>query len=214
MTRTTVIPDALAEAARWRLAGLLFERPREAWREEVESLAGEVDDEGLRAAAAAARDATEGDYLALVGPGGAVPVREVAYREGRDPGWLLADLRRYYEAFAYAPQAEDPADHFAVEAGFVGYLWLKEALARSNGASEVAAVTIEAREQFVADHLAGVLPMFARRLAAAGDRSHLGTAAAAIATRVPTGVISPRGVEESPRVVGVCCPAVPHRPSS
>ena len=187
MTRTTMIPDALAEAARWRLAALLLERPRAGWFDEVHALADEVDDAGLRAAVETAPAATEGDYLALLGPGGAVPAREVGYRAGRDPGWLLADVARFYDAFAYRPRAEDPADHLAVEAGFVGYLWLKEALARSLGDDDAAGVTAEARRAFVAEHLTGVAQAFARALAAAGDASHLASAAAVIASLVPKG---------------------------
>jgi hypothetical protein len=185
MTRTTIIPDAIVEAARWRLAALLLERPRAGWFDEIRALAREVDDPGLRAAVETAQDATEGDYLALLGPGGAVPAREVGYRAGRDPGWLLSDVARYYEAFAYRPRAEDPGDHLAVEAGFVGYLWLKEALARSAGEDDAADVTAAARRVFVAEHLAGVAQAFARTLLAAGDASHLAGAAAVVASLVP-----------------------------
>jgi hypothetical protein len=184
MMRTTAITDAVEEAARWRLAALLLERPRAGWLEEVRALAGEVHDPGLQAAAAHAPDASEGDYLALLGPGGAVPAREVAYRRGRDPGWLLSDLARFYEAFAYRPLAEDPVDHFSVEAGFVGYLWLKEAIALSAANSAAAGVAAEARTSFVSEHLAGVTQAFAQRLSAAGDASHLAGAAGAIAERV------------------------------
>lgn len=198
MTRTTMIPDAIAEAARWRLAALLLERPRAGWLDEVRALAGEVDDAGLGAAVAAAPDATEGDYLALLGPGGAVPAREVGYRAGRDPGWLLADVARFYDAFAYRPRAEDPADHFAVEAGFVGYLWLKEALARSCGDDDAADVTAEARRVFVAEHLTGVAQAFARALVAAGDASHLASAAAVVAALVPEGPWTPARQDEEP----------------
>jgi hypothetical protein len=185
MTRTTAIPDALAEAARWRLASLLLERPRPDWLDEVRALACEVRDPALRAAAEDAGDATEGDYLALLGPGGAVPAREVAYRRGRDPGWLLSDLTRYYEVFHYHPRAEDPVDHLSVEAGFIAYLWLKEAAALSAGDRDAAAVTGEARVAFLAEHLAGVVQAFARALESAGDSGHLAGAAAALACRIP-----------------------------
>ena len=205
MTRTTMIPDAIAEAARWRLAGLLLERPRAGWLDEVRALADEVDDAALRAAAEAAREASEGDYLALLGPGGAVPAREVGYRAGRDPGWLLADVARFYEAFAYRPRAEDPADHFAVEAGFVGYLWLKEALARSAGEHDAADVTAEARRVFVAEHLTGVAQAFARALVGAGDGSHLAAAAAVVASLVPEGPWTPPPPEDGDEG---SCPAV------
>jgi hypothetical protein len=197
MTRPTTIADALGEAARWRLAALLLERPRAGWLDELRALAREVDDAALGAAVDAAPDATEGDYLALLGPGGAVPAREVGYRAGRDPGWLLSDVARFYDAFAYRPRAEDPADHFAVEVGFVGYLWLKEALARSRGDGEAADVTAEARRVFVDEHLAGVAQAFARTLVAAGDASHLASAAAVVAKLVPAGPWTPVPAEDA-----------------
>jgi hypothetical protein len=175
------ISDALREAARWRLAALLLERPRAGWLDEVRALACEVHDPDLRAAASSAAAATEGDYLALLGPGGAVPAREIAYRRGRDPGWLLSDVARFYEAFAYRPRVEDPPDHLSVEAGFVGYLWLKEAIALSLANADAASVTAAARRDFVAEHLAGVAAAFARALRTAGDARHLAGAAAVIA---------------------------------
>jgi hypothetical protein len=41
-----------------------------------------------------------------------------------------------------------------VEAGFVGYLFLKEAYARMRKGEASAAITKEAREQFLSEHLA------------------------------------------------------------
>jgi len=76
----------IAHAAEWRLLGLLFERPRDAWRREVANVAQEVADAALSGAAAGAQDATEGHYLAMLGPGGAVSPREVKYRSFEDPG--------------------------------------------------------------------------------------------------------------------------------
>jgi hypothetical protein len=176
--------EMIAEAARWRLLSLLLERPHPGSTEEVRRLAGETHDAALRRAATRARSASEGEYLRLLGPGGAVSPREVAYCGFADPGALLADVARYYDAFGYRPRAEDCADHVAVEAGFVGYLWLKDALAREDGAVRAAEITAAARDGFLRDHLAG----FARRLAArlaAHPESYLAITAAALAARTP-----------------------------
>ncbi|MFQ6672763.1 MAG: molecular chaperone TorD family protein, partial [Candidatus Tectimicrobiota bacterium] len=121
-------------------------------------------DAPLQAAAEAAREATEGTYLGLLGPGGFVSPREVAYRPGEDPGTILADLAAFYEAFAFAPQAEDPIDHVAVEAGFAGYLRMKEAYALARGDAEGAATTAEAFRRFLEAHLSTFIEPFAKGL--------------------------------------------------
>lgn len=184
MTSVTVIPDAVAAAARWRLLALLFERPRPGWGDEVSALARELPDAALRAVARAATTATEGEYLSLLGPGGLVSPREVGHRGASDPGWVLAELARYYDAFGYAPRSEDPIDHVAVESGFVAYLHLKEALARSCADVDAAGVTRAAREAFVRDHLALLAGALVRRLGSVGD-THLAGAAAALAAGIP-----------------------------
>jgi hypothetical protein len=174
----------IAEAARWRLLGLLLERPRPGWHEEVAALGAEVRDGELSTLAGAARDASEGAYLALVGPGAAISPREVAYRGLEDPGWVLADIAHFYETFAYRPCAEDPLDHVAVEAGFVGYLFLKEELARAADEVEAAETVAAARQRFLETHLATVAAPLARALAVA-EGSCLARAAATLAARVP-----------------------------
>ncbi|MFI5397921.1 MAG: molecular chaperone TorD family protein [Candidatus Binatia bacterium] len=174
----------IAEAAEWRLLGLLFERPHATWREEVAALAREVGDTEIRAAAEAARDATEGDHLALLGPGGAVSPREVTYCSFADPGRVLADLAAFYEAFGFHPCAEDPIDHVAVETGFVGYLLLKEEFARAHGDRGAAEATVAARHHFLETHLALLAGPFAERLGACGP-SYVACAAGLLAARVP-----------------------------
>jgi hypothetical protein len=184
MTSVSIIADAIGDAARWHLLALLFERPRAGWNEEVAALAREVPDPLLRSVAQTANGASEGDYLHLVGPGGRVSPREVGHAGGRDPGWVLADVARFYDAFGYRPRTEDPIDHIAVEVGFVAYLHLKEALARSSADAEAAAVTCDAREAFVREHLAGFVRSLARQLAP-DDVQHLAGAADLVAARMP-----------------------------
>jgi len=120
------LQDTLRQAAEWRLLGLLFERPREGWKREVEALRVEVADPEIRIAAElAGQEGTEGIYLALLGPGGAVSPREVTYRGMQDPGHILADIEAFHEAFAFHPDTEEPPDHLAVEAGFSGILGIE-----------------------------------------------------------------------------------------
>jgi TorA maturation chaperone TorD len=168
----------MAEAAAWRLMGLLLERPRPGWHEELETLAPEVADPSVRAAVDAAREASEGTYLSLLGPGGFVSPREVAYRPTEDPGKILADLAAFYEAFAFDPQTEDSIDHIAVEAGFVAYLRLKEAYALAQGDDEAAATTAEALQHFFDAHLGTFVEPFAQRLEASGVLYLVGAARA------------------------------------
>ncbi len=168
--------EALARAARLRLASMLLERPRPGWSRELLALADELGDGDLVALAGEAAAAGEGDYLALFGPGGLVSPREVSYRPMADLGQMLSELAAFYRAFAYRPRVEEPADHTAVETGFLSYLHLKEAFALVRGDEAALGVTREAIRRFTDDHLAGFLDRLAARLevTAAG---HLGRAA-------------------------------------
>ena len=185
MTRRTGADErCIAAAAAWRLLGLLLERPRAGWHAEVAALAREVADPALRAAAEAARAATEGEYLHFVGPGGVASPRVVAYGGYQDPGRVLAEIAEFYKAFAFQPRAEDPIDHVAVVAGFVGYLTLKEAFAEASGNKPAAKTTAEARQRFVETYLVMIAHPFAERLALTGP-SYLVDVAQALAARVP-----------------------------
>jgi nitrate reductase assembly molybdenum cofactor insertion protein NarJ len=173
----------LRQAAEWRLLGLLFERPHDGWSREVLLLSREVADPEIRAAADAAREeATEGAYLAVVGPGGPVSLREVTYRGMEDPGRILADIGAFYEAFAFRPETEEAPDHLAVEAGALGYLSLKEAYARARTADDDAEMTARAAARFREEHVARLAWPVAERLQDSGVR-YLALAAAAAASR-------------------------------
>jgi nitrate reductase assembly molybdenum cofactor insertion protein NarJ len=174
----------LRESAEWRLLGLLFERPRPGWLEQVTALAGETADPHLRAAAEAARaEGTEGVYHTVFGPGGPAPPREVSYAQTLQPGGMLADLGAWYGAFAYRPEAGEAPDHVAVEAGFVAYLRLKEAYARARGEDEQAEVTADAAQSFVEEHLSLLAEPLSAVLAA-GTIEYLDHAGAALLERV------------------------------
>jgi TorA maturation chaperone TorD len=146
--------DLIARAAAWRLAALLLERPRAQWKDEIGKLRSEVTNEDLLSSAEKAKQGTEEDYHRLFGPGGAVSPREVSYCGFEDPGRLMAELQSYYQAFSYLPRREEPVDHVSVEAGFVSYLLLKEAYARTRNDFESVRITKDARKRFVAEHLA------------------------------------------------------------
>lgn len=160
----------LSRAAAWRLAGRLFERPVPGYEEAIAALASEVGDEDL---ANAAREVLErpdeGSFLARLGPGGAVSPREAAFAGFGDPGRILADAEGFYAAFGYAPRAEDPADHAAIETGFVAFLLLKEAFALASGRREEAGTCEKARLLFLAEHVSTWADPVARGLTAAGD---------------------------------------------
>ncbi len=146
--------ELLALAASWRLVSLLLERPRPEWKIEIARLAAEVSDQGLARCAADAAQATEECYHRLFGPAGAVSPREVSYCGFEDPGRLISELSAFYHAFSFSPRREESIDHVSVEAGFVGYLFLKEAYARMRRASASATIVKDARERFVREHLA------------------------------------------------------------
>lgn len=174
----------LRASASWRLLGLLLERPRPGWVEDVAALASLVDADDLREAASHAPSADEGAYLRWLGPGGAVSPREVAYRGWEDPGRVLSDLGTFYDAFAFKPRTEDPPDHVAVLSGFVGYLWLKEGYATQCGRDEEAHLTAEARGKFAGEHLRPIAGPLLRRLSGSGAPAVWELAAAALVRRV------------------------------
>ncbi len=158
----------LAEAAEWRLLGMLFECPKPGWREQVAGLGAEVPDPDLQAAAERAQaEAGEGAYHSIFGPGGPAAAREVSYIESVQLGYLLSELGDYYAAFAYP--ASEPRDHVSVEANFLGYLRLKEAFAAANS-SPHQAVTREAAEHFLADHLSMIAEPLAKALECCGQQ--------------------------------------------
>jgi TorA maturation chaperone TorD len=172
----------LRQAAEWRLLGRLLERPHGDWESEIAALAREVKASDLRAAAAGAAGAAASFYLAKLGPGGAVSPREVTYRSRQDPGAILADIAAFHHAFAFTPNAEDPLDHVAVEASFVGFLCLKAAFAAATSNSEAERTVREAVERFTAEHLRPCAEPLAARLGDA-DAGYLAVAARALQAR-------------------------------
>lgn len=159
--------ELLKEAAKWRLLSLFFECPGGDWFAQVTDLAAEVDDVELKQAAEYARkEAGEGLYHAIFGPGGPAPPREVTYRSWVQPGYLLSELSSFYNAFSYEPKTHETPDHIAVETGFVAYLRLKELYALECGDTENAEITAKASQTFLDDHLSKYAEKIAKLLAA------------------------------------------------
>lgn len=175
----------LREAAGWRCLSLLLERPRESWRRDLAALIPEIGDPGLATTAAAALgQAAEGSYLALLGPGGVVSPREAGHAPLAIPGILLGDVASFYDAFAFRPVSEEALDHVSVEAGFLGYLRLKQAFALANGDAERAGTVRAAADVFATGHLAQAAEPIARALAAADAPPYLVAASRALADLV------------------------------
>lgn len=159
----------ISEAAEWRLIGLLFECPSDAWRKEVAGLAEEIRDEDLaEAARLAASEASEGLFHSTFGPGGPAPGREVSYRSWVQPGLMISEINAYYRAFAFSPKTPETPDHVAVEAAFVSYLKMKQAFAKAAGNEDNARVTSEAEAAFIGDHLSKIAEPLCRSLSLSG----------------------------------------------
>jgi hypothetical protein len=159
------IQSAMVESAGWRLLGLLFERPRPGLRGEIEVLARRVSDPKLKETALASRSSDEGSYLRILGPGGPVSPREVAYRPRHDSGALLSELAGFYETHSYRPAAaRDPADHVAVEVGFLGFMSQREAFAVARGDDRAAESTRRTKRAFMEEHLGVLSTQLAERL--------------------------------------------------
>lgn len=185
MSAPVDVRPLLADAACWRMLSLLLECPRAGWRQKVASLLPEVGGPRLALAARAALgDVSEGAYHRALGPGGAVSPREVAHAPLALPGILLGDVAAYYDAFLFRPASEEPPDHVSVEAGFLGYLRVKEAYALASGDGDNAATVRRAADAFAAGHLAQQAEPIARGLAAAGAPDYLVRSAEALAARL------------------------------
>lgn len=161
--------ELLRDAAEWRLISLLFDCPKGDWFRQVDELGRQVTDKKLKKAAkAAGKEASEGLFHSIFGPGGPAPGREVSYRSWVEPGYMLSELSAFYSAFSYHAGSGEVPDHIAVETGFIAYLRLKELYARENGDDESAAITAEAASRFTAEHITKYPQKLKKLLAASG----------------------------------------------
>jgi hypothetical protein len=196
----TRVHDLLKQAAEWRLIGLLFECPVGTWRDDIAALARDTEDPLLGSAVEHALDeASEGLYHSTFGPGGPAPPREVSYLQAVQLGYLLSELTAFYDAFAYQPVTQESPDHVSVEAGFVGYVLLKQAYAVTRGEDEQASVAADAEATFRRAHLASFADQLAATLQASGI-AYLAEAGRALAGRVgpPPGAATPDGARRLP----------------
>lgn len=146
--------ELLKEAAEWSLMGLLLQCPSEQWLETIVERGTEMRDQQLRnCVKAAIQQANEGLYHSIFGPGGPAPAREVSCHETMQLGYLLSELSAYYDAFAFDPGNDEPADHISVELRFMSYLRLKQVYALASGDQERAAITAQAADNFRNEHL-------------------------------------------------------------
>jgi hypothetical protein len=169
MKTTRVENRLLKDAAEWRLISLLFDCPTGGWFEEVKALGDKVTDKRLkRASEAAQKEASEGLFHSIFGPGGPAPGREVSYRGWLQPGFLLSEVSSFYNAFSYGAKTREVPDHIAVETGFVAYLKLKELYAIECGDVERAGITADASLAFIDEHVSKYAEKTSKLLAASG----------------------------------------------
>mgnify|MGYP005833800337 FL=1 len=159
----------LDRAAAWRLLGQIFGYPGEGWRQQLETLAGCVRDGQMAALAqTVAREGSPELWMRLFGPDGPVRARAVVWEGGLQPGYLLAELEGYFQAFGYRAGADGPPDALPVLLDFAAWLELKLAYAIVQREEEAAGVTGEAPKTFLERFVSAVAwPVF-RQLEATG----------------------------------------------
>lgn len=181
---------ALDRARLYSLLALGFERPGDdhealladgTFAAELRDAADGYGDAGVREAAEAvgsaidSREELAGDWASLFGveEGVTVSPYELTYL----PGPLvtnvrqLADINGFYEAFelSVAEGEYDRNDHVCFEAEFLSHLSLREARLRSVGDEVGVHVVVDARRQFVEDHLGRWFWRFADEVGAHAD---------------------------------------------
>lgn len=121
-------------------------------------------------------EALEDSYVSIFSHAvrGSCPLYETEYGEGDGRLQLpheLSDLSAFYHAFGLQLGAEvqERVDFIAVECEFMAFLCVKQAFAEEHGDAELAAVTIDAQQKFLHDHLGRWTPACARRII---DQSH------------------------------------------
>jgi nitrate reductase assembly molybdenum cofactor insertion protein NarJ len=163
----------LATAAIWRFFSFAFRLPGRSQRADLRAIARELPPDLRKMAEEICTlplKTWEPEFHRALGAGG-VPACESSYDEnalaGRGP--LLADVRGFYEAFAYSPEkppAELP-DHLAVELDFLAYLAVKIAFAQHEQDGESEKTARDAYDHFVEQHLVTWAERFRERLCAA-----------------------------------------------
>lgn len=154
MSEATASAEELAghleRAAEWRLLAQIFAYPDPGWTRRL-ALLGECVRETrlVKLAEVAAREASPELWMRLFGPAGPVRIRSVSFEGGLQPGYLLAELAAFYEAFGYAAPAVCAPDELSALLDFAAWLEVKLAYASVQGDREAAEVTVRALESFL-----------------------------------------------------------------
>ena len=169
-TLDPTVQNLLSQAAEWHALGMLFQCPTREWKRQLADLRREIADPDVaKALALAVQDASEGTFHSILGPGGPAPAREVSYRDMIQLGYLMSELNTYYDAFEFRPTTREAPDHISVEAGFLGFLLLKEAYAFVAGDDARAAIAREAADHFRREHLSYIAEPISAALEFSGE---------------------------------------------
>lgn len=185
----------LQTAATWRFFSLVFRLPGRAQRAELRAISPELPEDLQRMVweiQTTPMKEWEAEYHRVLGSGG-IPVCESSYDDnalaGRGP--LLADVRGFYEAFAYdppKPPAELP-DHLAVQLDFLAYLAVKIAFALHDGNPAGSRTARDAYHRFLEQHIESWAGRFRERLSAATTSPYCGLVEA-LCARLKTPVLA------------------------
>ncbi len=157
MALTLEVRNLLNEAAQWHVLELLFQCPSAEWRRRILELRPECKHEQLTLAIDIALEiASEGAYHSIMGPGGPAPAREASYIDTMQLGYLMSELNAIYDAFGFHPETFEIVDHVSVQAGFMGFLRLKEAFALSAQQDEQAALVRDCAAEFLRGHISHI----------------------------------------------------------
>jgi nitrate reductase assembly molybdenum cofactor insertion protein NarJ len=145
----------MEHAAGWRLLAQIFSYPCHDWAARNELLLECIADARLAELARKALSESSPElWMRLFGPGGAVRARAVAWEGGLQPGYLLAELAAYYEAFGYEPPEDSAPDELSVLLDFAAWLEVKLAYACVQEDRDSEEITRRALETFLCKFVA------------------------------------------------------------
>lgn len=158
----------LERAAAWRLLAQIFAYPDAGWARRLDLLRECVREARLAELAAAARESRPELWMRFFGPAGPIRLRGVHWEGGLQPGYLLAELAAFYEAFGFAVPAGNAPDELSVLLDFAAWLETKLAYACMCQDAEAIEVTAKALETFVPRFVSPVAWRVFRQLEGAG----------------------------------------------
>jgi TorA maturation chaperone TorD len=170
-------PGSIGPTVGESLALLMETLDRLAYRDALASLNG--------ASMEGADPAVEAEHVRMFVKGD-VPPYETSYGgvAGAGPGaggsvQQIADIAGFYGAFGFQVRGERP-DHVAAELEFLALLCVKEAHASLSQESDGAAVCLEARRDFLDQHVLPWLPAFQTRVSEAARHPLFGSLAGVV----------------------------------